>query len=66
MSVENGPKIMLHDIHRRSPREIDLNNIRDLLSTFVLTLALINFSDIPDDEVGQVHDDFLCGEDYEF
>ena len=38
----------------------------DLLSTFVLILALINFSDLPGEAVDQEYEDSLCGEEYEF
>ena len=38
----------------------------DLLSTFVLILALINFSDLPGEAMDQEYEDSLCGEEYEF
>ena len=38
----------------------------DLLSTLVLILVLINFSDLPDEAIDQEYKDSLCGEDYEF
>ena len=46
--------------------ENGFNKTCDLLSTFVLILALIKFSDLPGEAIDQEYEDSLCGEEYEF
>ena len=46
--------------------ENGFNKTCDLLSTFVLILALINFSDPPGEAMDQEYEDSLSGEENEF